>query len=143
MQELVDCIFCRIVQKESRASEVYSDETVLAFMDIQPTNAGHIPVIPRRHYSNLAELDEAGAQMFKVAMRVAKGLKRSGLKCEGVNLHLADGEVVGQDVFHVHLHVIPRFKGDGLGIKFGQHYGFRPDRKELDADALRIKSAMS
>ena len=64
------------------------------------------------------------------------------MKCEGVNLHLADGEAAGQEVSHVHLHVIPRFRGDGFGIKFGPKYGFRPRRKELDAVALRIKQAM-
>lgn len=139
-----NCIFCWIVRKDSRASEVYSDETVLAFMDIQPVNPDHVLVIPRRHYSSLAELDEeAGARLFKVAMRVAGGLRRSGLKCEGVNFHLADGEVAGQEVLHVHLHVIPMFRGDGFGIRFGPHSRLRPGKKELDKVALDIRKGMS
>ena len=138
-----DCVFCRIVGNVTQASVVYSDDRVLAFMDIQPVNPGHALVIPRGHASRLVELDEeTGAQLFRVAMRVAEGLMRSGLKCEGVNLHLADGEAAGQEVSHVHLHVIPRFRGDGFGIRFGSRYGFRPEKKELDATALRIKQAM-
>lgn len=140
---LEDCIFCRIVDNVTATSVVYSDERILAFMDVQPVNSGHVLVIPRGNASRLAELDEeTGAQVFRVAMRVAQGLRRSELKVEGVNLHLADGEAAGQEVPHVHLHVIPRFRGDGFGIRFGPDYGFRPDRKELDAAALRIRQAM-
>jgi len=140
---LEDCVFCRVVGNATLASVVYSDERVLAFMDTQPVNPGHVLVIPKGHASCLAELDEeTGAQLFNIAMRVAEGVRRSGLKCEGVNLHLADGKAAGQEVSHVHLHVIPRFNGDGFGIRFGPHYGFRPDRNELDATALRIKEVM-
>lgn len=141
---LEDCIFCRIVDNVAAACVVYSDERILAFMDVQPVNPGHVLVIPRGHASRLAELDEesARAQLFRVAMRVAQGLRRSELKVEGVNLLLADGEAAGQEVPHVHLHVIPRFRGDGFGIRFGPDYGFGPDRKELDAVALRIRQAM-
>lgn len=142
--ELENCAFCRIVGNVAQASIVYSDERVLAFMDIQPVNPSHVLVIPKSHAPRLAELgEETGAQLFRAAMRVAEGLRLSGLKCEGVNLHLADGEAAGQEVLHVHLRVIPRFDGDGFGIKFGHHYGFRPDRNELDATALRIKRAMT
>lgn len=138
-----NCVFCRIVRNANQASIVHSDELVMAFMDVQPVNPGHMLVIPKMHASRLAEVDEeTGAQLFRVAMRVAQGLRLSGLKCEGINLHLADGEAAGQEVLHVHLHVIPRFSGDGFGIRFGRHYGFRPDRKELDATALSIKQAM-
>jgi histidine triad (HIT) family protein len=140
---LEDCVFCRIVEDVTNASVLYSDERVLAFMDHQPVNPGHVLVIPKGHASRLAELDgETGAWLFRVAMRVAEGLRLSGLKCEGVNLHLADGEAAGQEVLHVHLHVIPRFRGDGFGIRFGRHYGFRPDRSELETTASRIKQAM-
>jgi len=64
------------------------------------------------------------------------------VKCEGVNLVLADGEAAVQEVFHVHLHVIPRFKGDGFSIKFGRHYSLKPDRKELGRIASEIGKAM-
>jgi histidine triad (HIT) family protein len=122
---------------------VYSDETVMAFMDIRPVNPGHALVIPKAHASELSELDEnTGAQMFKIGMRLAEALRRSSVRCEGVNLLLSDGEAAFQEVFHVHLHVIPRFKGDRFGIKFGNRYGLGSDRKGLDRIALSIKKAM-
>ena len=80
--------------------------------------------------------------MFKSAMVVAGYLRRSGLKCEGVNLFLADGEAAFQEVFHVHLHVIPRFKGDGFELKFGPTYGVRPERQEMNAIAAQIRRAI-
>ena len=139
-----DCIFCRIVARVTQASIVYSDEKALAFMDIQPVNTGHVLVIPTHHASRLAELDEeTGAQMFRVAMWVAESLSLSRVKCEGVNLHLADGEAAGQEVMHVHLHIIPRFTGDGFGIRFGHHNRLKPDKKELDKVALDIRKSMS
>jgi len=138
-----DCIFCSVVKGAEPASVVYSDEQVIAFMDTTPVNSGHVLVIPKSHAAQLSELNpETGAQMFKVTIRVAEGLRRSGVKCEGVNLFLADGEAAFQEIFHVHLHVIPRFKGDGFGLKFGPNYGFRPKRKELDETADRIRKAM-
>jgi len=138
-----DCVFCKIVKGVIPVSVVYSDAVVMAFLDIQPVNLGHVLVIPRAHAKELSELDpEVGGQMFKVAMVVAEGLRRSGLKCEGVGLFLADGEAASQDIFHVHLHVVPRFRGDGFGLKFGPSYGIKPERKELDAVAEQIRRAI-
>lgn len=138
-----DCVFCRIVRCITPASIVYSDEKVIAVLDIQPVNPGHVLVIPKAHVVELSELDpEVGGHMFKVAMVVAEGLRKSGLKCEGVNLWLADGESAFQEIFHVHLHVIPRFKGDGFGLKFGPNYSLRPARKELDTIAEQIRRAI-
>ena len=141
---LDDCVFCRIVNGIEPASVVYSDNEVLAFVDTTPVNPGHLLVIPKVHAAQLSELDpETGGHMFKVAMRIAEASRRSGIKCEGVNLFLADGEAAFQDVFHVHLHVIPRFSGDRFGLKLGPEYGIRPDRKELDEIAGKIGTAMS
>jgi histidine triad (HIT) family protein len=138
-----NCVFCRIVKGVSSASIVYSHEKAIAFMDIQPVNPGHVLVIPKAHAVHLSELDEdTGAHMFWVAIRVSEALKHTDVKCEGINLHLADGEVAGQEVFHVHLHVIPRFRGDGFSIKFGPDSRFRPERKELDEIASKIRTAM-
>jgi histidine triad (HIT) family protein len=138
-----NCAFCSIVKGDAPASIVCSDDKVLAFMDNQPINSGHVLVIPKVHVSQLSELDEdTGGQIFKVAMRVSEGLRRSDVKCEGINLFLADGEATCQEVFHVHLHVIPRFRGDGFGVRFGPHYGLKPDKKELDRIALSIKKGI-
>jgi len=140
---LSDCIFCRIVKDVTPASIVYIDEKVMAFMDIQPVNSGHVLIIPKTHSAQLSELNpETGAHLFKVAMRIAEALRQSGIKCEGINFFLADGEAAFQEIFHVHLHVIPRFRDDGFGLRFGPNYGFKPGRKELDEIAEKIRSAM-
>ena len=138
-----DCVFCKIVKGLAPASVVYSDEKVMAFLDIQPVNFGHVLVIPRAHAKGLSELDpEVGGQMFKVAMIVAEGLRRSGVKCEGVDLFLGDKEAASRLFPHVHLHVIPRFKGDGFEQKFVPSSGLKPERKELDAVAEQIRRAI-
>ena len=144
VHNLDDCVFCRIVSGIEPASIIYSDNEVLAFMDTTPVNRGHLLVIPKAHAAQLSDLDLGkGAHMFRVAMSMADALRRSGTKCEGINLFLADGEAAFQDIFHVHLHVIPRFEGDGFGLRFGPNYGSRPDREELDEIAGKIRSAMS
>ena len=138
-----NCIFCRIAAGTAPASLVYQDEHCVAFLDIHPVNPGHLLVVPRRHAANLAELDAAdGERLFQVGQRLAQALRRSGLRCEGVNLFLADGEAAGQEVFHVHLHVFPRYRGDGFGLRFSPaYYSARPQRLELDhvAEGIRDK----
>ena len=138
---MAECIFCEIQARRAPASFVYQDDACVAFMDIQPVTPGHILVVPRRHAANLAELDpQDGAHIFQVAQQTAAALRASGLRCEGVNLFLADGEAAGQDVFHVHLHVFPRFSGDGFGLRFGPNYAQRPPRSELEELAERIRA---
>ncbi len=123
---------------------MYKDERVTVLMDIQPINPGHLLIVPNEHTSNLAELDEeVGAHLFRTGMRVGKALRKSGLRCEGVTLLLADGEAAGQEVPHVHLHVFPRFQGDGFGFRFGSDYNSKPSRARLDAIAGRIKASLS
>lgn len=122
---------------------MYRTDTVAAFMDIRPVNAGHVLVVPLRHAASLAELEaEDGAQMFRVAQRVAAALRLSGLKCEGVNLFLADGKAAGQEVWHVHLHVFPRFQGDGHRLRFSPSYYLPHSRKEFEAVAQKIRTAL-
>ena len=137
------CIFCDIIRGQAPASLVYADEQVIAFMDIQPVLAGHLLVIPRAHAASLAELDpETGAHLFRVGMKLAAAMRRSALRCEGINFFLADGEAAGQDVFHVHLHILPRFQGDGFGFRFPPGYLDRPSREVLDAQAAQIREAL-
>jgi histidine triad (HIT) family protein len=134
-----DCIFCRILAGELPGTFVYRDEQCAAFMDVQPVNPGHLLVVPTRHAAYLAELDApAAGRMIQVAQRLAAALRGSGIRCEGVNLFLADGAAAMQEVFHVHLHVFPRFVGDGFGLRFGPHYKERPPRAALEAAAARI-----
>ena len=112
-------------------------------MDIQPVNSGHILVVPNHHATYLSDLDEeTGAHIFRTAQRIAAAVRRSGVTCEGIDLFLADGEAAGQEVFHVHLHIIPRYRGDGFGFKFPPDYHKRPERVELDTIAGSVRSAL-
>ena len=139
-----DCVFCKLISGELEVSVIYQDELCFAMMDIQPVTSGHALVVPRRHAPYLADLDEEdGAQMFRVAQRVAAALRKSGVKCEGVNFFLADGEAAGQEVFHVHLHVFPRYSGDGFGLKLPADYQDRPPRAELNQIAQNIRLALA
>jgi histidine triad (HIT) family protein len=135
-----NCTFCDILAGKLPASTVYQDEICSVFMDIRPVNSGHVLVIPKQHAASLAEMDEnTGGHLFAIGQRVTAALRRSGIRCEGINFFLADGEPAGQEVFHVHLHIFPRYEGDGFGLRFGPHYYKRPSRAELDAVAEKIR----
>jgi histidine triad (HIT) family protein len=136
------CVFCDIVEGRAPASLVHADDSVMAFMDIQPVNPGHMLIVPRRHASCLADLGETGGSLFQVALKLAGAVRQAGIQCEGVNLFLADGEAAGQEVFHVHLHVIPRFWGDGFGFRFGPDYHRLPTRATLDKVAADIRRTL-
>ena len=134
------CIFCEIVAGRSPVSTFYEDDLVLGFMTIGPVTEGHAMVMPRRHATQLADLDEAtGRRMWTIAQRTAAAIRASGVRCEGVNLFLADGAAAAQEIFHVHLHVFPRYKGDGFGLT--ADWGNKPPRAELDQVAARIRLA--
>jgi len=125
-----DCPFCSIAADEAAASVVYDGPETIAFMDLNPINEGHVLVIPREHSTGLAGLVPAtGGRLFAVAQKVAGALRASTVPTDGVNLFLADGEAAGQEVFHVHLHVIPRTEADGVIIDADQSPA---DREELD-----------
>ncbi len=137
------CVFCDIIEGSSPASMVFQDETCVVFMDIQPINPGHMLVVPKEHSASLSELKpDIGAHLFKVAQHMAQAIRRSDVRCEGINIFMADGEAAGQDVFHVHLHVLPRYSGDNFGLQFGESYGQRPSREELDAIAKDISCSV-
>jgi histidine triad (HIT) family protein len=108
-----ECIFCRIVEKEIPATVVYEDDDVLVFMDIGPIIKGHALVISKKHYDPVTETpDEVVARMHIVAKRVAQA-QMNGLGADGVNIMQNNGSAAGQEVPHIHVHVIPRFSGDG------------------------------
>ncbi|HZU77157.1 MAG TPA: HIT family protein [Dehalococcoidia bacterium] len=134
------CIFCEIVAGRAPASVTYEDNRVLGFLTVGPVTPSHLMVIPKRHYAFVAEMDEeTGAHLFRASMRMAAALRNSGLRCEGVNWFLADGEAAFQEIFHVHLHVFPRFRGDTF--KLDADWSVHPPREELDATAAQIRAA--
>lgn len=119
---------------------MFEDEVVVAFLSLYPVTRGHLLVVPRTHAVGLEDLDPAiGAHVWAVGHRLARAMRRSELRPDGINVFLCDGEVALQTVFHFHLHVIPRYVGDG--------WTFRADEAErerslLDADARVIKDAI-
>ena len=134
-----ECIFCEILQGDSPASYTYQDDTVVAFMDIQPITRGHMLVVPRAHAVLMADVEDSVAmRSFRVARHLGS-VVRSTLGAAGVNLFVADGEAAFQDVPHFHVHVIPRYPKDGFGLTFPAKYSSPPSRAELEtiADAIR------
>ena len=144
MTENDACIFCRIVAGREKASFVAQGTDAVAFLDLHPINEGHTLVVPRKHAASISDVEEVAAvAMWSMARRIAAGLRLSGLRCEAINFFLADGAAAGQEVFHAHLHVIPRWQGDGFGIKFPPHYGAAAERKALDDVAARLRKRLS
>ncbi|REC47507.1 HIT family protein [Chryseobacterium pennipullorum] len=140
---MTDCIFCRIINRELPASIVHEDDHIIAFMDIQPVNPGHILVVPKIHQVFISELDEnLTSRMFNMASRINRAIRKSEVQCEGINYFLADGEAAGQEVFHTHLHVFPRFTNDGFGLRFDESYHSLPKRDELDELCENIRSLL-
>ena len=135
------CVFCAIASGTGDASLVYEDPLLIGFLDINPVNEGHLLIAPKSHVQDLADLPpETLAAMATLAQRLAAGLRVSGLRCEGVNLFYADGEAAGQEVFHSHLHVIPRYDGDPFQIT--ADWDSPPSRSTLDRHADLIREAL-
>ena len=138
------CPFCRILNDELPSSRVVEDEHVVAFLDIHPVAQGHTLVVPRRHVESFTDLssDEV-AQLAQAGRLVAAHLKLVVEGCEGISLALADGESAGQDVPHVHLHVIPRRRGDGFGWKLPPGYGLQAaPREQLNSVAALVRDSI-
>jgi diadenosine tetraphosphate (Ap4A) HIT family hydrolase len=120
------------------ASIVHEDDRSLVAATIGPVNPGHLLVMPKQHAPYLDDLDDGiVAHLFTVARRTATAIRRSGLRCEGINLFLADGEAAFQTVFHLHIHVFPRFRGDAF--KIDADWSVKPPREELDRVADQIR----
>ncbi|MGO4593608.1 HIT family protein [Leifsonia sp. 2TAF2] len=134
------CVFCAIAAGDVDASVVYEDETVVAFMDINPVTHGHLLVVPREHAVGFEDLDAATAvHVWSVGHEIARALRRSSIPCEGINMFVADGEAAFQTVFHFHLHVIPRSPGDGWTLNAVSH---EREWSLLESDAEAIRDAM-
>jgi histidine triad (HIT) family protein len=105
----MNTIFQRIIDREVPADIVYEDTEVLAFLDVNPIRKGHTLIIPKHPYVDIFDIDPAlFGHIAEVAQKIARALMLA-TKAHGVNLHMNNGEAAGQDVFHAHMHVIPRF----------------------------------
>ncbi len=134
------CIFCAIVRGEAPGEVVYEDEETLAFMDIHPATRGHTLVIPKEHYRDIYEIEEdAALAVMRSALRVARAIKEA-LKPDGLNLLQANEPGGYQSVFHFHLHIVPRWKDDGLAPPWRARPG---DESEMLAAANLIRGRLS
>lgn len=132
------CPFCDLIHGAGEVSMCYEDADVVGFMDIQPVNAGHILVVPREHFESLDDIPPALAMhLFDVAMELAPIVKQIA-RAEALNIVVNSGAAAGQDVFHYHVHVIPRMAGDGFDIPLPFDGSQMPDRTVLDVHAARI-----
>ncbi len=135
---MADCIFCKIVAGEIPCTKVYEDDLCLAFMDIGPLADGHTLLIPKTHYEFLHEMPaEEAAHLGKHLPVLAKAVQEA-MGAEGLNVLQNNGRISGQAVPHVHVHFIPRDRGDGLGYRWpAQEADF--DRLKQQAEAIRAK----
>lgn len=137
------CTFCDLIHGAAEVSVCYEDADAIAFMDIQPVNTGHVLVVPRQHLESLFDVPpELGAHLFGVTMRVANAVRRV-TGCEDMNIVVNSGQAAGQDVFHYHVHIIPRRQGDGFDIQLPFPESQMPQREVLDMAAARIIAALN
>lgn len=135
----MDCIFCEIAQKKSKAEILFENEKFAAFLDINPINFGHTLVIPKEHYDNFLTVPEKElTEITKVTQYIAGAVKRA-VKADGFNIISNNGSSAGQTVYHFHYHIIPRFEND---------FHMKPRTKEYDEQQLKdiaenIKSFIS
>ncbi|MDY6777099.1 MAG: HIT family protein [Candidatus Nanohaloarchaea archaeon] len=122
-----DCIFCQIINDKIEANTVHEDDQTQAFLDLNPVSHGHTLIIPKTHAEELRDLDqEYTGALFNTARKIAAAIDDQ-LGPAGINLLQSNGEAAGQEIRHVHVHVIPRYDGDGFDIDMEQGSLEQPD----------------
>lgn len=135
-----DCVFCKIVKKEEFAAILYEDDDIMAFMDIKPINEGHALVMTKKHAILVDELDEElYLKLFPIGRKIAMKIKEKLPETKGIMYFIADGEHAGQEVPHVHLHIIPRKPNDGFDFIFEQAYY---DRLLTEEERTKVKDKL-
>jgi histidine triad (HIT) family protein len=141
-----NCIFCAIAAKRAPAAIVYESDGALAFLDIHPVVEGHTLVIPKKHSRNLFDLDDASGAAVMHASRVVARALRAAYHADGLTVLQSNERAGGQDVFHYHAHLAPRFIGDGLMSRDANERRLQwrvhgtPSREELEAIAAKIRA---
>lgn len=134
---MAECVFCKIINKEVAAEIVYEDDDVLAFLDIMPRAPGHAMVIPKTHSANLIEIpDEKIGPFFRAVKKIIQKIE-NGLKPDGFTLGINQGKASGQEVQHLHFHIMPRWLNDNGGPI--QKVVNNPPQKSLEEIAKKIR----
>jgi histidine triad (HIT) family protein len=135
-----NCVFCRIMAKEIPATVVHEDEHTLAFMDIGQVNPGHVLVAVKKHVENIFVLEDAqAAAVFRSAARVARAI-RGAFEPQGLSVYQANGAAAGQTVLHLHIHLVPRYEGDGMALTWPVK---NPPREKLAEYAEKIRAKLA
>ncbi|MFQ5988650.1 MAG: HIT family protein [Candidatus Methylomirabilales bacterium] len=135
------CLFCQIAQGERHAHTIFEEEGAVAFLDIFPCTPGHTLVIPRLHYASLSEMPlEKAGRLFQAAAQVA-GKVQAAMGATGFNLGVNNGKAAGQEVFHVHIHIIPRYPNDGGGSM--KSVARMRGEKDLEQIATKVRQAFT
>ena len=138
MTTVESCIFCAIVAGDAPAHRVFENDHAMAFLDIRPVSRGHLLVVPREHATDLNSTHpDAAADVFRVGHTLARAVRHSDLRADGANLVSNDGKAAFQTVFHLHLHVVPRWHRDRLRFATGL-VTRRLHEPEHVADAVRV-----
>ena len=136
------CVFCRIVADHSKAAIVFEDDATLAFLDPRQANEGHLLIVPKRHVETVCDLGENDAsRLFRVVPRIARALQ-AALRPDGISMWQSNGHGAHQEVPHAHIHLMPRYVGDGLLRIYPTRVANAP-REQLDVCADRIRDALT
>lgn len=111
-----DCIFCKLANGEIPTNALYEDDIVKVIFDANPAAKGHVLILPKEHFDDIYGMDdETAAYVFRVALKISKAYRKA-LDFDGLNIVQNNGEAAGQTVFHFHMHIIPRIKGDTVSV---------------------------
>lgn len=113
-----DCQFCDIAAGEAPATRLYEDETTVAFLDIAPVTDGHTLVVPKNHYETLTDMPPETVGYLFERVRVVAEAVEAAFDPDGLNIVQANGEAAGQEVFHAHVHVLPRYEDDDVQVRW-------------------------
>lgn len=138
MKEVEGCPFCEIVQRDDPdAREVYRDEHVVAFFPTEPAVLGHTMVVPREHVPDIWSLsDETAEHLARATVRLAAAV-REAVEPEGLNIIQSNGEAATQSVFHLHVHLVPRWDGDAIGPIWPEETDYSERAKAQMQDRVR------
>lgn len=141
-----NCIFCTIAAKRAPAAVIYENDDALAFLDIHPVTEGHVLVIPKKHCRNIFDFDDASGAGLMRAQRIVARAMRAAFNAHGLTVWQSNERAGGQDVFHYHAHLIPRFVGDGLMTREGNNRSMtlrartNPSHDDLEKIAVKIRT---
>jgi len=136
----MDCIFCKIIAGDIPCSKVYEDALFIAFLDIRPVHKGHVLIVPKKHFLNVFDTpDEEAETIYKVAKKISGAVMKAA-GCDGINIVQNNNAAAGQEVFHSHLHIIPRYDNDKL--RFASIHKEYDSFDEMGEMAEKVKEAL-